>query len=585
MLPDSRSRDGYVYFYWKAYCPYIYSGRRFDDLQLVDPWIILDMDPSRSWAARTEPFGYSVVSLHARMMMLIWCCGKATVLINGAAKEIGMAVVLAVTKARGMEVAGAVDSYLVGEDIGKVTIYLFMETSPNNKTGFLNPEVITPDTHMDTDIDVGIYLTKALKGYEFFVAPYLQNGHHVVLIVCPNHGRGFILDSFKWEKKRTKEDYYLVKQVERVVGRLCWELPIVNLQEDIWECGFYVMKWVLDFVLKYQHDDFPNIISPLVLPILITNSDIEGVLGLLFITIAIFLSDRGLLLYGILHLLCPVPWGDERSLYLSELDAVVTAWIILDMDPSRSWAPRWLNKEQVECGTIREDLPVQTRINVVHVRDISENGQCEIGKDHCFTSFAFEHVNRTKLQLNISLDRKIWNWTLIEILIKKNNCSAGGRIEPVETPSAQEKGCVNALEEFIHLISERESKNFRVRRHDNDHVVTLHQFVRPRFKILASFMMPIAWKNQKQEASDKAFEEVRLKSLESDIVDKKSLSLSGKRVVTGKPTKRSRKPSGPILGSTVQIVSRTFTDFTGTIKKPDKKKRSGNIGAHMENDI
>ncbi|GKE19153.1 hypothetical protein Tco_1426730 [Tanacetum coccineum] len=127
----------------------------------------------------------------------------------------------------------------------------------------------------------------------------------------------------------------------------------------------------------------------------------------------------------------------------------------------------------------------------------------------------------------------------------------------------------------------------------------------PRFKILASFMMPIARMlariytilapygtrprpifetdmeaifqemKEKQEASDKAFEEVRLKSLESDIVDKKSLSLSGKRVVTGKPTKRSRKPSGPILGSTVQIVSRTFTDFTGTIKKPDKKKRSG----------
>ncbi|XP_024990899.1 dihydrodipicolinate reductase-like protein CRR1, chloroplastic isoform X2 [Cynara cardunculus var. scolymus] len=42
------------------------------------------------------------------------------VVINGAAKEIGMAAVMAVTKARGMEVAGAVDSHLVGEDIGKV---------------------------------------------------------------------------------------------------------------------------------------------------------------------------------------------------------------------------------------------------------------------------------------------------------------------------------------------------------------------------------------------------------------------------------------------------------------------------------
>ncbi|KAL6123268.1 hypothetical protein ACLB2K_075790 [Fragaria x ananassa] len=42
------------------------------------------------------------------------------VIINGAAKEIGRAAVIAVTRARGMEVAGAVDSYLVGEDIGNV---------------------------------------------------------------------------------------------------------------------------------------------------------------------------------------------------------------------------------------------------------------------------------------------------------------------------------------------------------------------------------------------------------------------------------------------------------------------------------
>ncbi|GJX03980.1 hypothetical protein Tco_0189896 [Tanacetum coccineum] len=30
-----------------------------------------------------------------------------------------------------------------------------------------------------------------------------------------------------------------------VVGRLSWELPIVNWQEDTWECGFYVMNLIL----------------------------------------------------------------------------------------------------------------------------------------------------------------------------------------------------------------------------------------------------------------------------------------------------------------------------------------------------
>lgn len=49
-------------------------------------------------------------------------------IINGAAKEIGRAAVVAVTKARGMEVAGAVDSYLVGEDIGKVFfVFIFLK--------------------------------------------------------------------------------------------------------------------------------------------------------------------------------------------------------------------------------------------------------------------------------------------------------------------------------------------------------------------------------------------------------------------------------------------------------------------------
>ncbi|CAN6709619.1 unnamed protein product [Malus baccata var. baccata] len=47
----------------------------------------------------------------------------AVVIINGAAKEIGRAAVTAVTRARGMEVAGSVDSYFVGEDIGKATAF------------------------------------------------------------------------------------------------------------------------------------------------------------------------------------------------------------------------------------------------------------------------------------------------------------------------------------------------------------------------------------------------------------------------------------------------------------------------------
>lgn len=42
------------------------------------------------------------------------------VVINGATKDIGKAAIMAISRARGMEVAGAIDSDLVGEDIGKV---------------------------------------------------------------------------------------------------------------------------------------------------------------------------------------------------------------------------------------------------------------------------------------------------------------------------------------------------------------------------------------------------------------------------------------------------------------------------------
>ncbi|KAL2324501.1 hypothetical protein Fmac_023559 [Flemingia macrophylla] len=60
-----------------------------------------------------------------RSKRFISCSAQPTqsnikVVINGATKEIGRAAVMAVNKARGMEVAGAVDNSHIGEDIGKV---------------------------------------------------------------------------------------------------------------------------------------------------------------------------------------------------------------------------------------------------------------------------------------------------------------------------------------------------------------------------------------------------------------------------------------------------------------------------------
>ncbi|KAJ0974565.1 hypothetical protein J5N97_016530 [Dioscorea zingiberensis] len=48
------------------------------------------------------------------------CSSWKEVVINGATKDIGKAAILAVSRARGMEVAGAVDSQFVGQDAGKI---------------------------------------------------------------------------------------------------------------------------------------------------------------------------------------------------------------------------------------------------------------------------------------------------------------------------------------------------------------------------------------------------------------------------------------------------------------------------------
>lgn len=72
-----------------------------------------------------HPTKYINNSKNVKTTVSIFCSMQPSknnikVIINGAVKIIGKAAIVAVSKARGMEVAGAVDSHLVGEDIGKV---------------------------------------------------------------------------------------------------------------------------------------------------------------------------------------------------------------------------------------------------------------------------------------------------------------------------------------------------------------------------------------------------------------------------------------------------------------------------------
>ncbi|GJX28829.1 ion channel DMI1 isoform X1 [Tanacetum coccineum] len=66
--------------------------------------------------------------------------------------------------------------------------------------------------------------------------------------------------------RRDIDDMIMLRHglVESVAGSLKWESPLLNRQPGDWECRYYVMKWMHDFVLKYQNENFPNIAGYLV---------------------------------------------------------------------------------------------------------------------------------------------------------------------------------------------------------------------------------------------------------------------------------------------------------------------------------
>ncbi|GJZ69905.1 ion channel DMI1 isoform X1 [Tanacetum coccineum] len=106
--------------------------------------------------------------------------------------------------------------------------------------------------------------------------------------------------------RRDIDDMIMLRHglVESVAGSLKWESPLLNRQPGDWECGYYVMKWMHDFVLKYQNENFPNIRNP-ILP----------EFALVFI-IRLF----------------QVPWSNERPLEKKELNTIIGAWFTLWQD-------------------------------------------------------------------------------------------------------------------------------------------------------------------------------------------------------------------------------------------------------------
>ncbi|GKB25451.1 ulp1 protease family, C-terminal catalytic domain-containing protein [Tanacetum coccineum] len=103
------------------------------------------------------------------------------------------------------------------------TMHLYSKAKrlPDNKCTFLNPHLITSSQCRSKENEVIEHImdTKRLNpGKDIYMAPYMQgDSHWVLMVLCPNSRKGYIVDSYEYEKKNensaldTKFDWTMVK--------------------------------------------------------------------------------------------------------------------------------------------------------------------------------------------------------------------------------------------------------------------------------------------------------------------------------------------------------------------------------------
>nr|GEU97639.1 ulp1 protease family, C-terminal catalytic domain-containing protein [Tanacetum cinerariifolium] len=87
-----------------------------------------------------------------------------------------------------------------------------------NTCVFFNPTIIQGrvcDQESNFAIKHILATVEAHKEKEIFLAPYLQDSHWVLFLIFPNTRTGYIFDSYKRDKKKTSNGFYLSNTVER----------------------------------------------------------------------------------------------------------------------------------------------------------------------------------------------------------------------------------------------------------------------------------------------------------------------------------------------------------------------------------
>ncbi|KAJ9556464.1 hypothetical protein OSB04_011078 [Centaurea solstitialis] len=157
-----------------------------------------------------------------------------------------------------------------------------LQTKEKNRCGFIFPAHIHSDECLLNTNGVISSITSAMSHNRelwFFLAPYLQSNHWSLLIIFPRRRTTYILDSLMSKEKTV--DFYIIKEhVEALLayvscravtmyqekGGVCdtdksrpfrWELLNCNQQKSSWECGYYIMHFMFNFVM-YHQSQFPN---------------------------------------------------------------------------------------------------------------------------------------------------------------------------------------------------------------------------------------------------------------------------------------------------------------------------------------
>ncbi|KAI3746871.1 hypothetical protein L6452_09313 [Arctium lappa] len=147
-------------------------------------------------------------------------------------------------------------------------LHKIVSQNSRNKCAFIAPGVInTLEIEWDDTLVIDTILSTMMhqKEKEFFLAPYSQGHHWSLLIIRPRRSLVYVLDSMMTNGK-TAETYMIKGLIDMATAKynhatgssqantsVTWRLNKCNQQQDGWECGYYVVKQIFQFVMHEQY--------------------------------------------------------------------------------------------------------------------------------------------------------------------------------------------------------------------------------------------------------------------------------------------------------------------------------------------